>query len=275
MNYIELNISFVSDNEVQKEIIVADLADMGFESFVEEEKLIKAYINENLYIPNEINDYLNQYQDITSEAKIIKQQNWNAEWENDYKPIIIQDKCIVKASFHQIEKKYPIEIIIDPKMSFGTGHHETTSLMLEEMFKLDFKDKTVLDMGTGTGILAILASILGAKEVTAIDIDEWSYENSIENTEKNGVSNVKVILGDASSIPSKKYDIILANINRNILLNDLKFYKQHLANTSIILLSGIYSKDFEIINKEAKNNNLDFVCQNENNNWITIRYNNA
>lgn len=275
MDYIEVAIEFKNEDSVKKEIITAELADLGFESFTEESAVLKAYIQEDDYNKSEVELLLELYKEIEYVVNKIEQQNWNQEWENNYHPITYEDKCIVKASFHQIEKRYPIEIIIDPKMSFGTGHHETTSLMIGEMFNIDFKDKTVLDMGTGTGILAILASILGAKELTAIDIDEWSYENSIENIQKNNISNVEVILGDASSIPEKRYDIILANINRNILLEDLKYYASHLTDNAKILLSGIYAHDFEIIDNEAKFLGLDFVGRKENNKWITIKYKKA
>ncbi len=275
MDYIELEVSFVVEDEVKKEIFTAELADLGFESFVEDDLLLKAYIQIDDFKQEDIEGFLEQYQDIKFVFNKIEQQNWNQEWENNYHPIIYEDKCIVKASFHKVEKKYPVEIIIDPKMSFGTGHHETTSLMIAKMFEQDFEGKTVLDIGTGTGILAILASIQGAKDVTAIDIDEWSYENSIENAQKNNIKNIDVILGDASSIPEKKFDVILANINRNILLEDIIHYSNHLETNSIILLSGIYLTDFEVINAEAEAQGLTYVSKNEKNNWITIKYKKA
>lgn len=275
MDSLELIVQFKAEDSIKKEIFTAELADLGFESFVEEESILKAYIQENNYQEPEVNSFLAKHVDVKYSVTTIKQQNWNAEWENNYHPIIYQDKCIVKASFHQIEKKYPIEIIIDPKMSFGTGHHETTSLMIEKMFDMDFQGKTVLDMGTGTGILAILAAKLGAKKIIAIDNDEWSYENSVENCEKNNIQNVKVILGEATKIPKISYDIILANINRNILLSDLKYYVEHLAERGGVILSGIYEKDKEKLDLEANQHNLRFVDFQEKNNWIAIRYKKA
>lgn len=272
MDYLELTIQFKEDDSIQKEIFTAELADLGFESFVEEDSILKAYIRENNYEKAEVEIFLAKQVEVDYNITTIEQQNWNAEWENNYHPIIYLDKCIVKASFHQVEKKYPIEIIIDPKMSFGTGHHETTSLMIEKMFAMDFNEKVVLDMGTGTGILAILASKLGAKEIVAIDNDEWSYENSIENCEKNNAHKVKVILGEATKIPNISFDIILANINRNILLLDLKYYAEHIADKGIVVLSGIYEKDKEKLDDEANQYNLQFVDIQEKNNWVAIKY---
>jgi len=276
MDYIELTciISAENSNEIT-EILIAELNEIGFESYNETNDGLKAYIQNDLFEIETIkNLQINSTINCTIEYswQVIKSQNWNAIWESNFEPISIENECFVRAPFHDKQKQYKYDIIIEPKMSFGTGHHETTSLMLKAMLSIDFTNKFVLDMGCGTGVLAILASFKNAKKVIAIDIDEWAYENTIENITRNGCKNIVVKKGDAHLLKNKKFDIILANINRNILLEDISIYAESLNQTGMLLLSGIYEKDLDVIKKEAETRNLKFEKYESKNNWVTANF---
>ena len=201
----------------------------------------------------------------------IEPTNWNEEWEKNFNPIIVDDVCSVRAPFHE-KPNTQYDIIIEPKMSFGTGHHETTHMMIQHILKNDFEDKSVLDMGCGTGVLAILAEMKGAKNIDAVDYDNWCYLNSLENVERNNCKNITVIEGDASILKSKKYDIIIANINRNILLNDMKTYVSCLNKNGILFLSGFYNEDILVIKEECERQMLKFEEKLERNNWISLKF---
>lgn len=276
MDYTELNCIISAENSGEvSEILIAELNEIGFESYTETDDGLKAYIQSILFNPEKIkNLQINSSTNCTIEYswQIIKAQNWNAIWESNFEPISIEDECFVRAPFHKIKKQYKYDIIIEPKMSFGTGHHETTSLMLKAMLSIDFENKTVLDMGCGTGVLAILASYKNAKNVLAIDIDDWAYENSIENIARNNCRNIEVQKGDSQLLNNKQFDIILANINRNILLEDIGHYAKSLNKSGILLLSGIYEKDLDVIKKEAKSHNLKFEYFESKNNWVTAKF---
>nr|MBC8146434.1 50S ribosomal protein L11 methyltransferase [Bacteroidota bacterium] len=204
--------------------------------------------------------------------KQIEDENWNAVWESNFEAVEISENCIVKAPFHNIEKKYKYEIIIEPKMSFGTAHHETTSQMMEFLLEMDLSGKTVLDMGCGTSVLAILASKLNAKEILAIDNEEWAYNNSIENIAKNKTDNIKVKLGDVSDLENMKFDLILANINRNILLKHISVYSKCLNKDGLLIMSGFYENDVEIIKNESELNGLKFHTMISKNKWAAIKF---
>jgi len=208
------------------EILIAELAELGFESFDESENGLKAYIQENIDSEKAVKalDILQSAEfEIDYSTKTIQQENWNARWESEFKPIEVGTKCRIRAPFHP-EKKVDYEIVISPKMAFGTGHHATTYLMLRFILREEMQDKQVLDMGCGTGVLAILASMKKAAHIDAIDIDPWSYENTLENARLNRINNIAVFEGDSSLLGKKKYDFILANINRNVLLKDMETY---------------------------------------------------
>jgi len=276
MDYIELrcNIS-APDIQTVSEILIAQLNEIGYESYDETDEGVNAYILEKFFDIEKVkNLQVNQIKDvsISYDWEVIKTQNWNEVWEKNFDPIIIDDQCVIRAPFHKDTPKLNYEIIIEPKMSFGTGHHETTYLMLKTMLDLDFKDKVVLDMGCGTGVLAIFASLLGAKEITAIDIDEWAYNNTLENIDKNSCSNIKVFQGDASLLTDQAFDIIIANINRNILMDDIKNYAKVLKTKGILLLSGLYDKDLPMIKEEAEYNKLDYISFQEKRNWIAAKF---
>ncbi|MBA5630279.1 50S ribosomal protein L11 methyltransferase [Moheibacter lacus] len=272
MNYIEYRFS-ISPVEPWREILMALLAEVEFESFVDTENGMDAYVKADLEDEKSI---LEQIQSI-SEAKIeferkeIEQENWNAQWESNFQPIMVKDQCYIRAEFHEPKPEIPFEIIIQPKMSFGTGHHETTHLMVEFILETDFTGKDTLDMGCGTSILAILAKMKGAAYTEGIDIDEWSVENSIENAARNQVE-MTVKLGDAEILGYRNFDVIMANIQRNILMDDIPKYIKVLNFGGELLLSGLMEHDFEDIKKKCEENGLNFVSKKQRNEWIALKF---
>lgn len=258
------------------EILMAELGYAGFESFVENEDGLSAYIqkqdwNETILIDVEIlksDEFIISYS-----SEEIEQQNWNQEWENNFHPIVVDDLCTVRAPFHE-KPQTKFDLIIEPKMSFGTGHHETTHMMIQHLLRNDFKDKSVLDMGCGTAVLAILAEKLGAKKVDAIDIDNWCYLNSLENIERNNCTNISVFEGNASLLGQTNYDVIIANINRNILLDDMSVYSKCLNTNGLLFLSGFYVEDMDVITEVASKLGLTMVDQIEKNNWVALKLKN-
>ena len=208
---------------------------------------------------------------ISYEMEVIEQTNWNSEWEKNFNPIQVDDLVSIRAPFHE-NPNLKYDIVIEPKMSFGTGHHETTHMMVQHLLELDLTNKKTLDMGCGTGILAIFAEMKGAKPIDAIDIDNWCYQNSIENVERNNCSNISVFEGEASLLVNKKYDVIIANINRNILLNDMHAYMNCLNENGTLLLSGFYKEDIEIIDAEVSKYNCKLDKTIERNNWVALKY---
>ncbi len=276
MDYIELNCELKPFEQLSGEILIANLSEMGFESFVEQDTGITAYIQSQLF-NNELLKNIGQITitgvSIDFKHQLIKEQNWNETWEKNYfEPILIANKCLIRSTFHKNTPKTKFEILIDPKMSFGTGHHETTFLMIEEILELELQGKTVLDMGCGTGVLAILSSQKGARDICAIDIDEWSYNNTLENIKLNSVKNVGILLGDKNLIENKYFNIIYANINKNILIADIQDYATRIHQGGKLLLSGFYKEDFDDINKIATANGLVLTSQREKNNWLMLNY---
>ena len=271
--YIEYDFR-ISPKEPATEILVAELGEVGFESFVENETGMLAYIQKNDWFENILDDIfiLNSDEfEIEYDFHEVAQTNWNEEWEKNFEPIEVDDLVSIRAPFHE-NPHLKYEIIIEPKMSFGTGHHETTHMMIQHLLAFNLTDKKVLDMGCGTGILAIFAEIKGAKPIDAIDIDEWCYTNSIENIERNNCSNITVYRGDASLLTTQKYDVIIANINRNILLEDMKTYATSLDTNGILLLSGFYGEDLILIDEEASKNKLKHQKTIKRNQWISVNY---
>ncbi len=276
MDYIELSCEIVPFEQVNGEILIAQLNEIGFESFAENDIGITAYMQSQLFVP-ELFEQINKISipsvEINYKQSLIKDQNWNETWEKNYfEPVLIADKCLIKSTFHKNTPKIKFEILIDPKMSFGTGHHETTFLMIEEILELDLHSKTILDMGCGTGVLAILSAQKGAKDIYAIDIDEWSYNNSLENIKLNFVKNVTVELGDKNLIGNKYFNIIYANINKNILIADIPLYASNIHQGGKLLLSGFYKEDFNDIDKITTANGLRLTNQREKNNWLMLNY---
>lgn len=273
MDYIEVNI--IGKPEFDYEIIVAQLGELGFESFSESETGIAGYVQEALYRESEVRQYLEDQAEtsgITYSVSKIPQQNWNQLWESAYEPVTVSGKVRVRAPFHDPDPAFLFEIVIEPKMSFGTAHHATTSLMLEMLLLEEVESSRVLDMGCGTGVLAILAAMMKAGAVVAIDTDEWAYENATENVQRNKASSVVVIQGDATNIPKPGYDLIIANINRNVLLHDIPVYSANLNENGGLLMSGFYEEDLPLIHAAALNAGLQFVGYRTENNWVGVKY---
>ena len=271
--YIEFKFN-IEPREPFSDILMAELGELGFESFVETESGVLAYILESDWQEGMLDDLFvlqNSETSISWTKKNIAQQNWNAEWEKNFHPIHVDGVCMVRAPFHPSEN-VEHDIVIEPKMSFGTGHHETTYMMLKRMLDIDFSGKTVMDMGCGTGVLAILAEMKGANHVEAIDIDEWCYINTKENIERNQCKNIDAFQGDVGLIKGKMYDVILANINRNILLKDIPAYGKSLKKGGILLLSGFYNEDLNRIKDACASIKLDFIDNLEKNNWVAALF---
>lgn len=242
------------------EILMAEIAEAGFDTFMETEKGFEAFVEQNQFDRQKLQDIKDKYTPLTPIVFFIdrvEKKNWNEEWEKSYEPIIVDDTIIIRAHFHKPEKKYPYEIIITPKMSFGTGHHQTTHLMLKAQLNIDHKNKLVMDAGTGTAVLAIMASKLGARKVEAFDIDSWSVENGNENAEVNHCVNINIQQGKISELTfPESFDIILANINKNILLEEMHEYATRLKPGGKLLLSGFYEKDIPDLLHEAQRYDL-------------------
>ena len=273
--YIEYNFTF-SPKEPISEILIAELGNVGFESFVETENGVTAYIQKTDWNAEILADVFVLNSDefsIEYNLNEVPQTNWNAEWEKNFEPIQVDDLVSIRAPFHE-NPNLKYDIVIEPKMSFGTGHHETTHMMVQHLLQLDLENKKVLDMGCGTGILAIFAEMKGAKPLDAIDIDNWCYENSVENVTRNNCDNISVYEGDATLLVDKKYDVIIANINRNILLMDMKVYTNCLQEGGILLLSGFYEQDIPVIDAEVSKYGLKLEKFIQRNNWVALKYNN-
>ena len=264
----------ITPKEPATEILIAELGSVGFESFVENENGLIAYIQQvdwNEHMLDDIYALKSDEFSISYKKELIEQTNWNKEWEKNFNPIQVDDLVSIRAPFHE-NPNLEYDIVIEPKMSFGTGHHETTHMMIQHLLDLDLNNKKVLDMGCGTGILAIFAEMKGAQPIDAIDIDSWCYENSVENCERNHCTHISVYEGDASLLKNKKYDLVIANINRNILLNDIQIYSSCLNDKGVLLLSGFYKEDIPIIDAETSKYNLRLDKNIVRNNWVALKY---
>jgi len=275
MDYYEITLN-CSPREPWADIAVALLAELPFDSFVDTETGILAYIPANEFNETEVNalfkQNFTQEVEYTLSKRFIEQENWNAKWESDFEPVHVGEELSIIAPFHDksLAKKRIIEIM--PKMSFGTGHHQTTRLMCSFLLEEQVSGKKVLDMGTGTGILAILAEQLGASSILAVDIEDWSVENTIENAERNACIKIEGRCGDMDCISENEFDIILANINRNILLRHLPSYAEKLAPNGILFLSGFFVSDSEDLKQAADDNGLTFHEQKSEENWCALRF---
>ena len=279
MNYYELAFTYSSPIEkaIINDILAAELGEIGFESFTENENGLLGYIPETSYkedyLQNKLTDFPLENVEIRFTASFVEGRDWNEEWEKNYfKPIHIGKECIIRASFHQEEPGYTYKIIIDPKMAFGTGNHETTYLMINEMLALNLEGKDLLDMGCGTAVLAILARMKNAQRVVGIDIDEWAYNNALENCRLNNTNDIQIALGGAEQLPTfGSFDIIFANINRNILLNDIHHYNDCLKPNGLLFMSGFYLEDIPVIEKECNKYGLKLLSYTERNRWTAIK----
>lgn len=277
MKYFEFTFNTSPCTETVNDVLAAVLGEAGFESFVEREGGLSAYIQQSLCdeetIKNALADFPLPDTQITYSYVEAEDKNWNEEWEkNFFQPIVIGDRCVIHSTFHTDVPKAEYDIVINPQMAFGTGHHETTSLIIGELLDSELQGKSLLDMGCGTSILAILARMRGAAPCTAIDIDEWCVRNSIENIELNQVTDITVEQGDAAALTGKgPFDIVIANINRNILLNDMKQYVACMHPGSELYMSGFYVDDIPVIREEAERNGLSFVHYKEKNRWAAVK----
>ena len=278
MRYFEVKFRTIPCTTTVNDVLSAFLGEIGFESFVEYNDGIKGYIQQPIYNEKTLKETIEKIPleniSISYETELMEDKDWNEEWEkNFFQPIVIGNRCAIHSTFHKDVPKAEYDILINPQMAFGTGHHETTSLILGELLDAELLNKSLLDMGCGTSILAILAAMRGAKPITAIDIDTWCVDNSKENILLNKIDNITVELGDASTLKGREpFDIIIANINRNILLHDMSSYAACMHKNSEIFMSGFYVEDIPLIQKKAESLGLEFISYKEKNNWAVVKF---
>ena len=262
-------------SDVQHDMLTTMLGELGFDSFMDDDMALKAYCTEDLRDDNAVADLLlmDAFKGIhLLGVEEMPDKDWNEVWEASYQPVIVNERCRVRAPFHEPDPSYEFDLVIEPKMSFGTANHETTAQIIQLMLETDFQGKEVLDMGSGTAVLAILAKKLGAARTVAIDNDEWAYNNAFTNVALNGIDGIEIVLGDAHAIGDALYDIILANINRNILLRDMHFYADAMRPQAHIFFSGFYEEDLESIKEEAQRLGLRYVRHLSKNNWVAAEF---
>jgi ribosomal protein L11 methyltransferase len=269
--YREIHIA--TTDEEQREVLIALLEGIGFDSFAEYDAELVAYVPDSQYHPGKLGEILASVQAGLVFSEVLQEEkNWNEEWEKNYPPVLIADRCYIRAPFHPERKDVPHEIIIEPRMAFGTAHHETTAMMIEWLLEMDVNGKILLDMGCGTGVLAILANKLGALDVMAVDNDEWACRNSQDNVLINRVSGCHIVLGDVSAISGKKFDVILANINRNILIRDIPEYIKSLLPGGTLVISGFYKDDTEALSFVAKQYDMELQGMKSNTAWASLLF---
>lgn len=274
-DYISLRIDATPCDTDTTDLLAAFLGDIGFESFVPDDKGLTAYIQDSIYKPEDIRDALADFPincDLSLSTQLVKGQNWNSEWEKHYfKPITVGNECVVHSTFHTDVPQARYDIVIDPKMAFGTGHHATTSQMIRLILDTDLTGKSVIDMGTGTGILSILCCMKGASRVTGIEIDPYACENAVENVALNN-ADAEMITGDASALSSlKPVDFFLANINRNVITGDIEKYSSRLKRGGAMLLSGFYTEDIPVVEEAASKAGLKLELSTQQDNWVALR----
>lgn len=276
MQYLQLQFKLAPNTEVISDILSAMLGEIGFESFLQNEIGLEAYVPKEKFSSQKVDQLISKFPmevNITYSFEEIEDKNWNEEWEKNYfQPVTIGKQLCIHSSFHHVDGQYEHRILIDPKMSFGTGHHQTTELMIRTVLEMNLQGKSLLDMGCGTAVLAILASQKGADPITAIDIDEWAYQNSTENVKLNDVNNVRLMQGGAELLGDETYDVILANINRNILLRDIPLYKQVLNANGLLVVSGFYREDISSIRQVCETVGLTYLHFVELDQWVAVTF---
>jgi len=276
MAYFEFEIPARSWSSNHREILLAKMSQIGFDGFVEGDDIIQAYIDEEVFSGSALNQLIDELSELGMKVQYrfhkTEEQNWNKEWEKKFTPVLIGEKVLIRAPFHGSDMDLHCTLIIEPKMSFGTGHHHTTRVMILEMMKHDFNGRRVLDMGCGTGVLGIYACKLGAERVLGVDYDQWAYENAMENVERNGAKAMEVSLGDVGVLGEEVFDIVLANITRNTLVRDMRIYTDHLVEKGIMMVSGILAEDVQYILNEAYQSGLNHLNTLEESNWIALSF---
>jgi ribosomal protein L11 methyltransferase len=276
MGYLEFVIPARSWSTNEKEILYAKMAQIGFDGFIEGDDDIQAYIDEARYISEELNQLIDELAEYHLKVQYhfhkTEDQNWNKEWEKKFDPVVINERVLIRAPFHDSSGDLACTLVIEPKMSFGTGHHHTTKLMIREMENFVLKGKSILDMGCGTGVLGIYACKMGAARVLGVDNDQWAYENALENISRNSVKQMDVRLGDVGVLHHEMFDIILANITRNTLVRDLPVYTEHLLDKGLMVLSGFLAEDVQFILNEAYWCGLKHMNTSEKSNWISLTF---
>jgi ribosomal protein L11 methyltransferase len=276
MNYYELLFTTITTEDYQQDLLINALGEIGFDTFEELDLGFKAYIQADDFNEELLEETLSTYRDMFTfsyDVTLIPQKNWNEVWESNFEPIAIGDMVFVRATFHQPRPEFKYEIVIDPKMAFGTGHHQTTAMMLQLILENDFAGKKVLDMGCGTGILAIMAAKLGAANIVAIDYDPVCYDSTIENSQLNNITNITALCGSKEAIPAEQYDTILANINRNILIDQMARYAEALKPDGEIYFSGFYeTPDLDIITEEARRYGLKYIIHKKDKEWVAAKF---
>jgi len=276
MAYFEFEIPVRSWSSNEREILLARLSLIGFEGFVEKDDLIQAYIQEEAFSGESLNQLIDELSGSGMRVQYrfhkTADQNWNEEWEKKFLPVVIKDKVLIRAPFHDAGNDLPCTLIIEPKMSFGTGHHHTTRLMIEEVMDHDLTGKKVLDMGCGTGVLGIYACHLGAEWVLGVDHDQWAYENAMENVERNGTKSMEVRLGNVGQLTDLMFDVVLANITRNTLIRDIPEYCKHMNHGGLLVVSGILTEDVQFVLNAAYQSGLDHRNTREESNWISLSF---
>ena len=279
MAYLEFVIPARSWSSTEKEILFALMAQIGFEGFVEGEDDIQAFINEEAYVPEALNQLIDELAGLNIKVQYrfhrTEDQNWNEEWEKKFDPVVIDERVLIRAPFHDSSNDLECTLVIEPKMSFGTGHHHTTKLMIREMGNHLLEGKKILDMGCGTGVLGIYACKKGAARVLGVDNDQWAYENALENIKKNGVTAMEVRLGDVSVLYKDMFNMIFANITRKTLVRDMSVYTEHLLDQGLMVISGILAEDVQFVLNEAYRCDLKHLSTGEESNWISLTFMNA
>jgi ribosomal protein L11 methyltransferase len=279
MAYLEFVIPARSWSSTEKEILFAKMGQIGFEGFVEGNDDIQAFINEEAYVADDLNMLIDELAALNIKVQYrfhrTEDQNWNEEWEKKFDPVVIDERVLIRAPFHDSSGDLECTLVIEPKMSFGTGHHHTTKLMIREMGNHSLEGKKILDMGCGTGVLGIYACKQGAARVLGVDNDQWAYENALENIKRNGVANMEVRLGDVGVLYKDTFDMILANITRNTLVRDMSVYTEHLLDQGMMVISGILAEDVQFVLNEAYRCKLKHLSTGEESNWISLTFINA
>ncbi len=261
-------------SEDLKEILMAELGEADYDSFLETDEGLEAYAERDQFDEQVLKEILSRYKLASDSYRIqtVEEKNWNVEWEKNFEPIVVGEQCLVRATFHQVNQTYPYEIVIDPKMAFGTGHHATTYLMLQWQLELDQQNKTVADAGCGTGVLAIMAKKRGASQVTAFDNNEWAISNSQDNFALNDATDINLFLGTIQDVNAEeKFDLILANINRNVLLDEMDFYTKRLSSNGNLLLSGFLEVDQQLIEQRAQQAGLQPLGTKLHRGWVALQ----